>query len=111
MQTHTCAHTHARAHVLVWVVDVELLQEYTIIQEAIVHVGQELEDNAFLRPQEDHCVVLIRSCFIVHNDTCQAIPGRNRSLFIDSSRSDQEQSVWCRSLAAVFRCFIGSHLQ
>lgn len=85
MHTHTNIHTH----VLVRVVDVELLQEYTVIEEAIVHVGQELEDDAFLRPQEDHRVVLIWSSFVVHNNARQAIPGRNRSLFIDSSRSDQ----------------------
>lgn len=66
--------SHAR--VLVRVVDVELLQEHAIVEEAIVHVGQELEDDAFLRSQEDHRVVLMRSSLIVHNDACQAVPGR-----------------------------------
>lgn len=45
-----------------------------MIEEAIVHLGQELEDDAFLRPQEDHCVVFMGARPIVHNDARQTIP-------------------------------------
>lgn len=76
---------HTRSHILVRVVDVELLQEHAVVEEAIVHVGQEFEDDALLRSQEDHCVVLIQSSLVVHNDACQAIPGRKNALFINSS--------------------------
>lgn len=64
-----------QGNILVWVVDVELLQKHTIIEETFVHLGQELEDDAFLRSQEDHCVVLMRTSLIVHRDACQTIPG------------------------------------
>lgn len=46
-----------------------------MIEEAIAHLGQELEDDALLRPQEDHCVVFIGTRLIVHDDACQTIPG------------------------------------
>lgn len=68
-------HMYTQSYILVRVVDVELLQKQAIIEEAIVHVGQELEDDAFLRSQEDHCVVLMGTRLIVHHDACQTIPG------------------------------------
>lgn len=68
-----------RSYVLVRVVDVELLQEQAVVQEAVVHLGEELEDDAFLRSQEDHCLVLMGTCLAVHHDACQAVPG-TRSL-------------------------------
>lgn len=74
-----------RSHTPVRVVDVELLQEHAVVEEAVVHVGQELEDDALLRPQEDHRVVLIGSGLVVHDDACQAIPGRRKSLFSNAS--------------------------
>lgn len=65
---------HTQRHILVRVVDVELLQKQAIVEEAIVHLGQELEDDAFLRSQEDHCVVLMGTGLIVHYNARQAIP-------------------------------------
>lgn len=70
--TYTCT---TQSNILVRVVDVELLQKQAIVEEAVVHVGQELEDDAFLRSQEDHCLVFMGTSLIVHHDARQAIPG------------------------------------
>lgn len=64
------------SYVLVRIVDIEFLQKQAVVKEAAVNLGKELEDDAFLRPQEDHCVVLMGAGLIVHRDPCQAIPGR-----------------------------------
>lgn len=80
-----CHFEHTHSHLLVRVVDVELLQEHAVVEEAVVHVGQEFEDDPFLRSQEDHRVVLVGPGLIVHNDAGQAIPGRHDSLFSSSS--------------------------
>lgn len=74
----------SRSHILVRVVDIELLQEHAVVEEAIVHVGQELEDDALLGSQEDHCVVLVGPSLVVHSDARQAIPGRQTSPFTNS---------------------------
>lgn len=65
---------HTQRHILVRVVDVELLQKQAIVEEAVVHLCQELEDDAFLRPQEDYSVILIGTGLIVHHDARQTIP-------------------------------------
>lgn len=70
---------YTQSYILVRVVDVELLQKQAIVQEAIVHLGQELEDDAFLRSQEDHCVVLMGTRLIVHHDARQTIPGKRNT--------------------------------
>lgn len=78
---HTCTHMFTQSHILVRVVDIELLQKQAIIEEAIVHLGQELEDDAFLRSQVDYSVVPVGARFVVHNDACQTVPGeRNTEL-------------------------------
>lgn len=59
---------------LVGVVDVKLLQEQAIVEETVAHLGQELEDDAFLRTQEDHCVVPGGAGLAVGHDARQAIP-------------------------------------
>lgn len=68
-----------QSYILVRVVDVELLQKKAIIEETTVHVGQELDNDAFLRSQEDHCVVLMGTGLIVHHNVGQTIPGRRNT--------------------------------
>lgn len=63
-----------KGDLLVGVVDVELLQEQAIVEETVVHLGQELEDDAFLRTQEDHGVVPRGTGLAVRHDARQAIP-------------------------------------
>lgn len=73
---HTHTHTRTftpRLYVLVRVVDVELLQKQAVVEEAAVHLGQELEHDAFLGPQEDHRLVLVGTRLAVHHDARQAI--------------------------------------
>lgn len=66
---------YTQSYILVRVVDTELLQKQAIVEEAIVHLGQELEDDAFLRTKEDNCVVLMGTRLIVHDNARQTIPG------------------------------------
>lgn len=77
--SHTRTHMFAQSDILVRVVDVELLQKQAIVEEAIVHLGQELEDDAFLRSQVDNSVVPVGARFVVHNDSCQTIPGKRNT--------------------------------
>lgn len=65
-------------NILVRVVDAELLQEEAVVEEATVHLGQELEDDAFLRPEEDNGVVPMGTCLVVHNNACETVPGREK---------------------------------
>lgn len=76
---HTCTHMFTQSHILVRVVDIELLQKQAIVEEAIVHLGQELEDDAFLRSQVDYSVVPVGARFVVHNDACQTIPRKRNT--------------------------------
>lgn len=69
-----CIYTYARFYILVRVVDTELLKKQALVEEAVVHLGQEFEDDAFLRPQKYYCVVFIRPCLIVHHNARQTIP-------------------------------------
>lgn len=54
--------------------DIYLLQKQAVIQGHRGGLGQNLEDNPWLSPNEHHCVVLVRSCFIVHSKRCQSVP-------------------------------------
>lgn len=69
-----CIYTYARFYILVRVVDTEFLKKQALVEEAVVHLGQEFEDDAFLRPQKYYCVVFIRPCLIVHHNARQTIP-------------------------------------
>lgn len=54
--------------------DIYLLQKQAVIQRHRRGLGQNLENNPWLGPDEHHCVVLVRSCFIVHSQCCQSVP-------------------------------------
>lgn len=62
-------------YTLVGVEDAELLQEEAVVEDSSGHPGQELEDDALLRAQEDHGVVAVGPSRVVHGDARQAVPG------------------------------------
>ena len=66
-------------HTLVWVVDVELLQEEAVIEEAVGHLGQELQDDPSLRAQEHHRMIPIWTGRTVYSDPRQPIPVYRRT--------------------------------
>lgn len=54
--------------------DIDLLQKQAVIEGHSGSLRQKLEDDPCFRPDEDHCVVLVGSCFIVHSQSCQPVP-------------------------------------
>lgn len=68
--------SRARDYVLFSVVDAEFLKKQALVEEAVVHLCQEFEDDAFLRAQEHYSVVFIRAGLAVHRNASQSIPGK-----------------------------------
>lgn len=65
-------------YTLLWVVDVQLLQEQAVVQEAAPHFGQELQDDSSLGSQENHGVVAMRAGGVIHGDTRETVSDGRR---------------------------------
>lgn len=66
-------------YILLWVVDVQLLQEEAVVQKATAYFSQELQDDAPFRAQENNGVVAIGPGSVINCNASKPISGRVRN--------------------------------